>query len=178
MNEKNLTNAELTLLCLLAEKPMHGYEIEQIIEDRGMRNWTPIGFSSIYYLLEKMHRLGWLEKKSAASETGGPSKHIFSITSTGFVVWEKAILEALANPKSINSAFQLALSVLPLLDESKTKPALAHYVEALQKTAESLEEKLTSFGNSVPRHVSAMFELSLVHITAELDWVRKFIQSS
>ncbi len=42
------------------ESPMHGYQIEQIIEERGMREWTPIGFSSIYYLLDKMKDKGWL----------------------------------------------------------------------------------------------------------------------
>ena len=47
----DLTPAELTLLGLLAEKPRHGYELEEVIIARGMRDWTEIGFSSIYYLL-------------------------------------------------------------------------------------------------------------------------------
>jgi DNA-binding PadR family transcriptional regulator len=37
----------LTLLGLLAEKPRHGYELEEVIIARGMRDWTEIGFSSI-----------------------------------------------------------------------------------------------------------------------------------
>ena len=49
-----ITNSELALLGLLMESPMHGYQIEQIIEDRGMREWTTIDLSSIYYLLHKM----------------------------------------------------------------------------------------------------------------------------
>ena len=35
-----MTNAELAVLSLVAEKPRHGYEIEQVIEERGMRDWT------------------------------------------------------------------------------------------------------------------------------------------
>ena len=46
-----LTNAELAILSLIVEQPRHGYEIEQVIEQRGMREWTDVGFSSIYYLL-------------------------------------------------------------------------------------------------------------------------------
>ena len=44
-----MTNAELAVLSLVVEAPRHGYEIEQAIAERGMREWTEIGFSSIYY---------------------------------------------------------------------------------------------------------------------------------
>ena len=42
-----LTPAELTILGLLEEQPRHGYELEQVIEERGIRQWTALGFSSI-----------------------------------------------------------------------------------------------------------------------------------
>ena len=43
-----MTDAELAVLSLVAEQPCHGYEIEQVIEARGVREWTEVGFSSIY----------------------------------------------------------------------------------------------------------------------------------
>ena len=49
-----MSSAELAILSLIAEKPRHGYEIDEVIEERGMRDWTEIGFSSIYYLLNKL----------------------------------------------------------------------------------------------------------------------------
>ena len=48
-----ISNAELALLSLIVEQPRHAYEIEQVIEERNMRYWTEIGFSSIYRLLSK-----------------------------------------------------------------------------------------------------------------------------
>ena len=45
-----MTNAELAILSLIAEQPRHGYQIDQVIQERGMREWTEVGFSSIYYL--------------------------------------------------------------------------------------------------------------------------------
>ena len=39
-----MTHAEFAILSLIAEAPRHGYEIEQTIEQRGMRDWTEIGF--------------------------------------------------------------------------------------------------------------------------------------
>ena len=52
----NLTDAELLLLGLVSEMPRHGYELEQVIETRGMREWTQVGFSSIYFVLGKLEK--------------------------------------------------------------------------------------------------------------------------
>lgn len=49
-----MTNSELVLLSLLAEHPRHGYELEQVIEECGMHNWSEIAFSSIYFLLKRL----------------------------------------------------------------------------------------------------------------------------
>ena len=43
-----MTRADLAVLALVAEEPRYGYQIEGIIAKRGMREWTEIGFSSIY----------------------------------------------------------------------------------------------------------------------------------
>ena len=62
----HVSNAEFTLLSLLKEQPRHAYEIEQVIEERNMRDWTEIGFSSIYRLLSKLEG-SWLAFSTAAA---------------------------------------------------------------------------------------------------------------
>ena len=57
---ETLTNSELAILGLVAEHPRYGYQVEQDIAARGMREWTEIGFSSIYYVLNKLEAAGWL----------------------------------------------------------------------------------------------------------------------
>ena len=63
MSLKDLTDSELLVLGLVAEMPRHGYELEQVIEQRGMREWTQIGFSSIYFVLGSWKRKVWLRRK-------------------------------------------------------------------------------------------------------------------
>jgi DNA-binding PadR family transcriptional regulator len=58
-----MTNAELAILSLIAEKPRHGYEIEQVIEERGMRDWTEVGFSSIIHT-KKLEQNGWIDNRT------------------------------------------------------------------------------------------------------------------
>ena len=53
-SDPGINERELAILGLLCEKPLYGYTIEKIIEERGMRHWTDIGFSSIYYVLKRL----------------------------------------------------------------------------------------------------------------------------
>ena len=66
MKTKSLTDAELLVLGLVAEMPRHGYELEQVIEERGMREWTQIGFSSIYFVLGKLKKMRLVTAKKPA----------------------------------------------------------------------------------------------------------------
>ena len=45
-------------LAFLELMKIYRPEIEHVIEERGMRDWTEIGFSSIYYLLKKLEKEG------------------------------------------------------------------------------------------------------------------------
>jgi DNA-binding PadR family transcriptional regulator len=70
ISESMMTNAELAILSLVDERPRHGYEVEQVIEERGMREWTEIGFSSIYYLLKKLEREGQTRGQLGEADRG------------------------------------------------------------------------------------------------------------
>lgn len=166
--------SELALLCLLAEKPMHAYEIEEVITARGMREWTTIGFSSIYYSLKKMLKAGWLEKMQAASEVGGPLKHVFSLSPKGRTVWEKAVLKAITKPDPGDDPFLVGLSVLPLLDKKQVFSALQTYLIEMENIAQKLSKKNAGNDDPVPNHVSAMFDYSLKRISATMDWIREW----
>ena len=54
--DPGINEREAAILGLLCENPLYGYTIEKIIEERGMRHWTDIGFSSIYYVLKRLER--------------------------------------------------------------------------------------------------------------------------
>ena len=66
MSVKDLTDAELLTLGLVAEMPRHGYQLEQVIEQRTMREWTQIGFSSIYFVLGKLESMKLVSAKKPA----------------------------------------------------------------------------------------------------------------
>ena len=72
----------LVILGLLRERPLYGYEIKHIIEDR-MGDWTNIAFGSIYYALDKMAEEHLIEKVGTEQEGGRPSRTVYGITAAG-----------------------------------------------------------------------------------------------
>lgn len=168
---RKTTDAELAILSLLAERPMHGYQIEQIIEERGMREWTELGFSSIYYLLGKLKNEGLLESRLVEAEGKGPTRQVFRLTSTGKVAWRLSAVDAIANPSRVFSNFQLGLSNIRALDRSEVLIALDHHKTSLASRKIHIQKKLDSYGAGVPFEARILFDLSFRQISCELDWV-------
>ena len=77
-----LTTADLVLLSLLAEKPMHGYQANAELERREVRDWAALSRPQIYYSLEKLARLGLL-RGADCGDSGGPERQSYAVTSNG-----------------------------------------------------------------------------------------------
>ncbi|MGW8227179.1 MAG: PadR family transcriptional regulator [Anaerolineales bacterium] len=170
-----MTNAELAILSLIAERPRHGYDIEQAIEARGMRDWTEIGFSSIYYLLNKLEKDGLIHSQLQAPQGKGPARKVFKITRHGRQAQTEGTLSILTTPQSGSVPFLLGLSNYPLLPREQVLSALKSYAIQINIRLDHLLERAGE-QRPLPNFVEAMFDYSRVLAQAELDWVENFIQ--
>ena len=82
-NETRLTTPDLVILSLLAERPMHGYEVNATLEDRKIREWAPFSRPQIYYSLDKLTRLGLIRVGADESPAAGPERRVFETTASG-----------------------------------------------------------------------------------------------
>lgn len=178
-----LTNTELAILGLVAEGPRYGYQIEQDIEARGMRNWTEIGFSSIYYILNKLESSGWLESQRQIEEVAekgrGLARRVYRLTESGQVAFREAVHQRLSHPRPRTGDFDLGLANLPALTPEESIAALQTYREDLKQRLEGVRAKWqadrAAAGPFFPPHVSALFEHSLAMIAADLAWVEQYL---
>jgi DNA-binding PadR family transcriptional regulator len=168
-----MTNAELAVLSLIAEQPRHGYEIEQVIETRGMREWTEIGFSSIYYLLKKLEREGLIEGQVEEAERGLARK-VYHITPAGEDARRAALLEALSTPQRCYSSLLPGIANLPGVSASEALDALRRYRDALSARLEHVRTRWES-QRPLPDFVDALFDYSVTMIEAERAWIERFI---
>ena len=171
-----MTNAELAILGLIAEQPRHGYEIEQVIEARGMRDWTEIGFSSIYYLLNKLEKAGLIESQLQQPEGKGPARKVYQITSQGWEVQIKGSIQTLSTPQTGATPFLLGLSNFPIIPKEQTLSALNRYKEQLETRLQQLLERAEA-QQPLPGFVQAMFDYSQALAEAEIIWIQNFIQA-
>jgi DNA-binding PadR family transcriptional regulator len=169
-----MTDAELAILGLVVEQPRHGYEIEQVIEERGMREWTEVGFSSIYYLLKKLEREGLVEGRLEEAERG-PARKVFCATPDGVEALRAGTLDALSVPKRCYSPLLLGLSHLPTVPPAEAQTALQKYRAALVHRLKNVQEGWDR-QRPLPYFVDAMFDHSVTMVQTELRWVDEFLK--
>jgi DNA-binding PadR family transcriptional regulator len=168
-----MTNAELAVLSLLVEQPRHGYELEQVIAERGMRDWTDIGFSSIYYVLRRLQDAGLV---TAAAEEGsgrGPSRKVFSPTPEGRTAWTEAALAALTTPAGGDQPFLLGLSALAGLPLDRAAAAVGAYADELGRRVADLRGRREQLGDA-EWFVDAVFDYSFTMMDAERAWAARY----
>src|SRR5215475_4462770 len=88
-DKARLTTADLVLLSLLAERPMHGYQANAELVRREVQDWAGISRPQVYYSLEKLARLGMLRAAADKKDAEGPERQVYAVTARG--------AEALAN---------------------------------------------------------------------------------
>src|SRR3546814_5042982 len=110
-----LTPSELTVLGLIVEQPRHGYDLEQVIEERGIRQWTDIGFSSIYYVLAKLEKRGLVDADEGRS--GAKSRRVFQATAEGRQVAADEAVAFIADLRAVPHPVLVGLANLVLVSE-------------------------------------------------------------
>src|SRR2546422_2450939 len=82
-NQRRLTTPDLVILSLLAERSMHGYEVNATLENRNIRDWAPVSRPQIYYSLDKLTKLGLIRVGADESPAAGPERRVFETTAAG-----------------------------------------------------------------------------------------------
>ena len=169
-----MTNAELAVLSLVVETPRHAYEIEQVVAERGMRDWTDVGFSSIYYVLGKMERAGLVEGHSDDTASKGPARRVYSPTPKGFSVWTEASLAALSTTQA-KMPFLLGLANLPGLPADRALEAARACQAVLDERLRAVRAKRRSL-EQVEWFVDEVFDYSEHSLQSGRDWVAAFVK--
>ncbi len=172
MNNKPISPAEVLILGMLYPKPIHGYELNQLIEKRGVRQWANIGFSSIYYLLEKLESRGLVRSNGKKSK----ARKAYSITAAGKktckVRTEELVEERVAN----KNPFMTGLANSFVLSESAFVDLLKNRLEDLNKQLDSLKRELKS-QQPLPKQAAYLFSFTTSQINSEVKWIKNVLKN-
>jgi DNA-binding PadR family transcriptional regulator len=175
-SDPGINEREAAILGLLCEKPLYGYTIEKIIEERGMRHWTDIGFSSIYYVLKRLESRN-LIVSSCKQQENKPSRKVYTITREGEHQMREKVRSLLSQNQRVASPFDLGVAHLHLLSTTETIACLNERIKALDRAIENIKAHRIQHENiKKPYFLFALSDRALVHLCTEKSWVEKFIE--
>ncbi len=162
------TDAELALLGLLAEQPRHGYELEAVVAKRGVREWTALGFSSIYYLLNKLESRGLVSSERPDAHAKG--RRIYSLTSTGLAACVEGTRDALQRVTPLMAPVLVGIANSPLLPADQVAEGLRRRHENVRRRIEAVRAARRE-QEPVEAFVAAIFEHGIAMLHAERTWI-------
>jgi DNA-binding PadR family transcriptional regulator len=165
-----MKDAELAILSIIAEAPITGIDVQEVIAARNLRMWTMIGVESVYYLIEKLTDQGLVEN---IDEHPPEDKRLrlYRITPAGIGILQTAITDLLASPRQLPDRFDIGLANLPVLSSPQAENALTSYRAGLQSRHDALQNQIQILKErNLPFHILSMFEHQIALLQAEMTW--------
>ena len=169
---EELSHKQFVVLGLVAETPSHAYSINQRIEDRGMRDWTAIGKSSIYRIMTELENINLVEYYE--EEVDHRKRKVYTITDYGAKILKEKVYNVIKGFIGKNDEdFYVAFSMLPLLSTEQIIEALSYSIKTMKSHKLELESML-KVDLKYPINVSGLFIHPIKILETDilfLEWV-------
>jgi len=173
-SRESLTTADLVLLSLLAERPMHGYQANAELVRREVQDWAGISRPQVYYSMEKLARLGMLRPAADRSDAEGPERQVFAVSGCGKAVLADALEREDWTTQRTRPAFLTWMALSWQARPGVFAAQLRRRREFLQKEIAREKETLESIFKEVghPYHEAVwMVKLMLAQMETEMRWI-------
>lgn len=167
-----LTTADLVVLAVLSyERPMHGYELVKLLEERDFEDWAPISRPQVYYSLRKLARGGYLIPVADHTPALGPERIVYKPARKA----ERAMQAALSEKKWIEqrppSPFTTWAALALLAGPATVATQIKGRAVFLKKEIKREKETLASFDGVVSQDVAVarvLVSLAIEQFKSEL----------
>ena len=177
-NQVRLTIPDLVILSLLAERTMHGYEVNATLEDRKIRDWAPVSRPQVYYSLDKLTKLKLIRVTSEDSPSAGPERRVLATTALG----RQNLADALETKTWVNQKVHQPFLIWLALSWQARPRTFRKQLDRRMKVVEArlaeeratLADVLTEVGH--PYHEAVwMLQLIIEQLEIELRWVQRIL---
>ena len=176
-----LTIPDLVILSLLAERPMHGYEVNTTLEDRKIRDWAPVSRPQIYYSLDKLIKLRLIRASSDESASAGPERRVLETTPLGRERLADALERESWVDEKVHHPFQIWLALSwqarPRVFRKQLNKRKKLLEEKLEEELTTLDDVLSEVGH--PFHEAVwMLQLTIEQMEVELRWIQRLLSDA
>ena len=167
---------ELVVLGLLAEEPMHGYDLLERYRARSMGFWVEIGKASVYQALSRLERRGLVAGKDQEGSEG-PDRRVFRITRSGRARLGAGLAERFDELAPYEAEAGTALGFAHLLSATEARAAASGREQAVTDLLDAVgaERARVSGDRGVGRTLAnALLDRQEALAKAELAWLKTF----
>jgi DNA-binding PadR family transcriptional regulator len=169
-----LSHVAFAVLGLVSEYPCHGKDINERIEERGMKAWTAIGTSSVYGVLKNLKRNGLVE--SWMEEENNRLVKVYKITEKGIKLLKKQIYKTLYEYIGQNDPdFYMAFSMLPFLSEEEQREAFTNSLNTIKKHKLGLEKMLEE-NSTTSLNVRGLFIHPIKILNTDIEFLEMVLE--
>lgn len=162
---------ELTILGLLMEENLYGYEIKKKISER-LEDYADIKFGSIYYAIKKAVDNGWVKRVGTEKESGNPERYIYEILPNGKKHYKK-LLKQYFDRTLIHFDIDIVLMFVNYLTPEQKKQFIDQRYSLLKSKLESLKKKIEEqHGRGGEGSYHEIYTYLEHHLKAELNWLK------
>src|SRR5580692_503361 len=171
-----ITTPDLVILSLLAERPMHGYQVNLELERRCVRDWAAISRPQIYYSLDKLSKAGLIRAGESEDPAAGPDRRVFEATAKGKHALNEALEREDWTTQRDRPPFLTWVALSWRARPGVMKRQIARRREFLEKEVAKEKEVLRSILEEVghPYHEAVwMVSLMIEQFKVELRWLNR-----
>ena len=171
-----LTPLAVATLALLAERPMHPYEMFQLLQDRHEDELVKVRPGSLYHAVDRLHAAELVTATGTEREGNRPERTTYAITPDGSAALTSRIREMLSTPVNEYPQFPVALAEAHNLPADTAVEDLGRYAAALAEQIRLLDLFL---GEAVERGVDEAYWIEGDYLRtvrrAEHAWITNLI---
>ena len=170
-----LTQADVVVLSLLLERPMHGYDLAQEYERQEVRDWAAVSKAQVYYALSKLEKCALVVSQSIDNPTDLRGKTVYTVSTLGKAALEKQLTAKhwveQRKPQPFTTWTGLSIHVGLAAQQKMFKRRLSFLEKELirEKASYELVTKMASDRSKVGLKI---ITLTMAQIQTEIDWIK------
>jgi len=166
----------LSLLSLLAQRPMYPYEMAQTLRARGKDKNFKINWGSLYTVVANLEKYGFIRESGTEREGRQPERTTYQITEQGMAELRDWLSELLSVPEDDRGGFVTALSEAGILPPDEVIGLLTTRLTTLDKDNAAQQADLARWAERLPRALLIEGEYQLAMRVAQAGWLRGLIR--
>jgi DNA-binding PadR family transcriptional regulator len=165
----------LAVLSVLAQRPMHPYEIATTLRAWGKDQDMEIKWGSLYTVVRNMDKHGMIAAVESVRDGRRPERTVYRITDSGHAELVDWARELVSTPMREHPRFRAGLSVLAVLHPDEAARLLRQRLDLLEAACTAARDELARHSRNIPRLFLVESEYDLAIQEAEAAWLRRLL---